>query len=81
MEPPSCDLKGSQPPRSSIFLEIRAYKNHYSVVKGYFRLKAIEQPSFHKIEGIKLRCLLDDIIIFLCKYVELSSKFLIKRDA
>ena len=42
-EPPSCDLKGAQPPNSAIFLEIRAYKNHYSVVKGYFRLESCRE--------------------------------------
>ena len=50
MEPTSCDLKGAQPPPTlQIFLEIKAYKNHYSVVKGYFGLKAVEKPLFHKI--------------------------------
>ena len=53
MEPPSCDLKGARPPNSANFLEIRAYKNHYSVLKGYFRLKAVEKPLFRKIYGIK----------------------------
>ena len=49
-EPPSCDLKGAQlPPTLQSFLEVRAYKNHYSVVKGYVRLKAVEKPLFHKI--------------------------------
>ena len=47
--PPSCDLKGAQPPNSANFLEIRAYKNHYSGVKGYVGLKAVEKPLFHKI--------------------------------
>ena len=46
---PICDLKGVQPPNSAIFLEIGAYKNHYSVAKGYFRLTAVEKPLFHKI--------------------------------
>ena len=49
MEPPSCELKGTQPPPLQMFLEIRAYKNHCSVVKGYFRLKAVKKPLFHKI--------------------------------
>ena len=44
--PSSCDLKGVQPPTLQIFLEIRAYKNQYSVVKGCFTL--IEKPLFHK---------------------------------
>ena len=38
-EPPSCDLEGAQPSTLHFFLEIRAYKNHYFVVKGCFRLK------------------------------------------
>ena len=46
---PSCYLKGAQPPTLQISLEIRAYRNHYSVVKGYFGLKAVETPSFYKI--------------------------------
>ena len=41
---------GGRSPRTlQMFLEIRAYKNHYSVVEGYFRLKAVEKPLFHKI--------------------------------
>ena len=48
-EPPSSDLRGVRPPNSTNFLEIGAYKNQYSVVKGYFRLKAVEKPVFHKI--------------------------------
>ena len=42
-EPLSCYLKGAASPNP------QEYKNHYSVVKGYFRLKAVEKPSFHKI--------------------------------
>ena len=34
-EPLSFHLKGSQPPNSGNFLEIKAYKNHYSSVKSY----------------------------------------------
>ena len=45
---PSCYVKGAQPPTLQISLGIRAYRNHYSVVKGYFRVKAVEKPSFYK---------------------------------
>ena len=41
--------RGCSLPNSANVLEIRAYKNHYSFVKGYFRLKAVEKPLFHKI--------------------------------
>ena len=46
-------LKREMPPNSANVFEIRVYKNQYSVVKGYFRLKAVEKPSFHKVYGIK----------------------------
>ena len=39
---------GLSPPTLPILLEIRAYKNHYSVVTGYFRI-AVETPLFHEI--------------------------------
>ena len=47
--PLAVTLRGRSPPTLQIFLEIRAYKNHHSVVKGYFRLRAVEKPLFHKI--------------------------------
>ena len=81
MEPPSCDLKGAQSPTLQIFLEIRAYKNHYYVAKGDFRLKAVEKRYFIRYRVLKLRCLLDETIIFLYKYVELTSKFSVKIHA
>ena len=41
--------RGRAPQLCKGFLEIRAYKNHYSVVKGHFGLKAVEKPLFHKV--------------------------------
>ena len=34
-------LLGGQSPKSIQFLETRACKNHYPVVKGYFRFKKL----------------------------------------
>ena len=57
MEPPSCDLKGTQPHTLQMFLEIIAYKNHYSVVKGYFGSKAVAKLLFHmKLTAVKYYC-------------------------
>ena len=76
--PPSCDLKEAQP-SSSIFLELRAYKKHYSVIRGYFRFKKLLRNRYFTRYGVlKLRCLLHDTVIFLYMCVELTSKFLIK---
>ena len=53
--------------------------NHYSVVKGYFRFKKLWINRYiTRYRVVKLRCLLDNIIISLYKYVDLASKFLIK---
>ena len=41
VQPPSCDLRGAQPPNSVNVLEINVYKNHCSVVKDYFRFKKL----------------------------------------
>ena len=58
MEPCSYDFMGAQPP-TLIFLEIRAYKNHYSVIRGYFRLKKLSRNRyFTRYRVLKLRCLL-----------------------
>ena len=72
---PSCDLRGhSLPlPNSVIFLEIKVYKNHYSFVKGYFRFKELlRNRYFSRYRVLKLRCLLDYMII---------SKFVIEIHA
>ena len=42
MEPPSCDSMGAEPPTLT-FLALRAYKNHYSVIRGYFRFKKLSR--------------------------------------
>ena len=48
------------------FLEIRAYKNHYSVIKGYFRFKKLSRNRyFTKYRVVKLLCCLLDDSIFL----------------
>ena len=74
-EPPSCDLMGAQPPKSVNFLEFRAYMNHYSVVKGYFRFKKLWRNRYiTRYRVVELRCLLENIIICLYKYVDLASK-------
>ena len=74
----SCDERGAQPPTLSIVLEDKVYKNHYSVVRGCFRFeKPLRTRYFTRYRVLKLRCLLDYNIIFLCKYVNLASKFLI----
>ena len=79
MEPPSCDLIGAQPPYSVNFLELIAYMNHYSVIKGCFRfIKLWRNRYITRYRVVKLRCLLDNIMISLHKYVDLSSKFFIK---
>ena len=45
-EPPSCDLMRAQPPQLYLFSKLRAYKNHYSVIKGYFRFKKTVDKLF-----------------------------------
>ena len=56
--------------------------NHYSVIKGYFRFKKLLRNRYiTRYRVVKLRCLLDNIIICLYKYVDLASKFLIKIHA
>ena len=53
--------------------------NHYSVINGYFRFEKLSRNRYvTSYRVIKLRCLLDNIIICLYKYVDLASKFLIK---
>ena len=62
-----------------VFLEIRAYEHHYSVVKGYFRFKKLWRNHYiTRYRVVELRFLLGNIIICLYKYVDLASKFLIK---
>ena len=66
-------------PVVQIVLKMKVYKNHYSVVKGYFRFeKLLGNRYFTRYRVLKLRCLLDYNIIFLRKYVNLASTFLIK---
>ena len=78
MEPPSCDLMGAQPPNSNFFYS-RAYKIHYSVIKGYFKLKKLSgNRHFTRYRVLTVRCLIHDTVIFLYMYVDLTSKFLIK---
>ena len=68
-EPPSCDLMGAQPPNSVNSLKLRAYMNHYSVIKGYFGFKQLWRNRYiTRYSVVKLR-LLDKIIICLYKYV------------
>ena len=69
--PPSCDLREAQPPPNSVnVLEIRVYKNHYSVVKSYFRFKKLSgHLYFTRYRVVKLGCLPENILIFLYKYV------------
>ena len=57
MQPSPCSVK---------FLETRAYKTHYSVVRGYFRFKTLWRNCyFTRYRVFKIRCLLDDIIIWI----------------
>ena len=73
---------GAQPPNSANFLELRAYMNHYSVINGYFRFEKVWRNRYiTRYRVVKLRCLLENIIICLYKYVDLASKFLIKMHA
>ena len=56
--------------------------NHYSVMNGYFRFKRLWKNRYiTRDRVVKLRCLLENIIICLYKYVDLASKFLIKMLA
>ena len=56
--------------------------NHYSVMNGYFRFKRLWRNRYiTRYRVVKLRCLLENIIICLYKYVDLASKFLIKMPA
>ena len=53
--------------------------NHYSLMNGYFRFKSLWRNRYiTRYKVAKLRCLLENIIICLYKYVDLASKFLIK---
>ena len=48
-------------PPTLIFLELRGYKNHYSVIRGYFRSKKLSRNRyFTRYRILKLRCLLHD---------------------
>ena len=73
--------EGRSPNSANVYirvLEIKVYKNPYSVVKCYFRFeKLLRNRDFTGYRVLKLRCLLDYNIIFICKYVNLASKFLI----
>ena len=52
--------------------------NHYSVMNGYFRFKRLWRNRYiTRYREVKLRFLLENIIICLYKYVDLASKFLI----
>ena len=75
----NCKYCIDSPPTLQIVLKIRAYKNHYSVEKGHFRLEAVEKSLFHETWGIKT-ALSTRIYyyIFFYKFVELTSKFLIQ---
>ena len=76
---PRYDLMGARPPNSVNFLELKSYMKYYSIIKRYFRFKKLWRNRYITRKGVvKLRCLLDNIIIFLHKYVDLASKFLIK---
>ena len=56
--------------------------NHYSIMNGYFRFKRLWRNRYiTRNREVKLRCLLENIIISLYKYVDLASKFLIKMLA
>ena len=56
--------------------------NHYSVINGYFRSKKLWRNRYiTRYRVVKLRCLLENIIICLYNYVDLASKFLIKMHA
>ena len=56
--------------------------NHYSVIIGYFRLKKLWRNRYiTRYRVVELRCLLENIIIYLYKYVDLASKLLIKLHA
>ena len=53
--------------------------NYYFVIKRYFRFRKLWRSRYiTRYRVVKLRCLLDNIIICLHKYVYLASKFLIK---
>ena len=55
--------------------------NHYSVINGYFRFKKLWRNRYIiRYRVVKLRCLLENII-YLYKYVDVASKFLIKVHA
>ena len=55
--------------------------NHYSVINGYFIFKKLwRNRYFIRCRVVKLRCLQENII-YLYKYVDLASKFLIKVNA
>ena len=72
---------GAQPPNSNFFY-LRAYRIHYSVIKGYFRFKKLSgNRYFTKYRVLKVLCLIHETIIFLYMYVDLTSKFLIKMHA
>ena len=56
--------------------------DHYSVVIGYFRFKRLWRNQYiTRYRVVELRCLLENIIICLYKYLDLASKFLIKMHA
>ena len=60
--------EGMEPPKSLIFFKIRAYKTLYSVAKGYFRFEKLSSNRYlTRYREVKLRYLLDNTIIFLCK--------------
>ena len=70
---------GAQPPPTLMFLVLRAYKNHCTAIRGYFRFKKLlKNRYFTRYRVLKLRCLLQYTLIFLYMYVDLTSKFLTK---
>ena len=65
METPCYDLMGSQPPTLIVF-EIIAYKNHYYIIRGYFRLKKLSRNRYvTRYKVLKLRFILHYTLIFL----------------
>ena len=60
---------------------MKAYMNH-SVINCYFRFRKLWRNRYiTRYRVVKLRRLLENIIICLCKYLDFASKFLIKMHA
>ena len=55
---------------------------NHSVINGYFRFKKLWRNRYiTRYRVVKLRCLLENIIICLYNYVDFASKFFIKMHA